>query len=685
MHFGRRLFFDIAGVLCEGDLVVPGAVEAVSRLHARDILALPDELHPETEAEARVRMTALKIQATPRVAWSEAYRAVDASDPALQLQSDRAALQSRATRSRTLVRLQTKLAANPEDVAVRRAVMEGLLLSGQPNNAMGIFQQASEETSLAELQVVALLSRGRIDEALLLGRGQVPGLCERGPVACGPWLARQGWGAAAGQGLRDMLLERGEWSRTRDSRAQLARALAEVERIRGRKQQEVAAWKQATQLAPRDESIRASYVHALLEIGQIGTARSAMGPDSVELDRSIKAVQWVMRIDPSDESEETTRALQSALSLDHDQPIVLRAWAHHRIVTGNPDAALEALTPLMGQEPDSSLTDLYAWAAGEAGQPAKGMSALQSELRSTQDPRRWRELVDKLSSLLPLVAEAAKARGEPRRALGLYGLARALAPDSTATLLGLGGSYWATGDLENTRRAFASARELGPGHRQALFSLVAILKAMEREEEAMQVLMDSGYADYHSQLLELELQVALESRPAREALRGDRLDEAVELYLQLLRRYPNNPGLMHGLADAYISAGRYEEAADAYALAQRVQPNNPWLRLGSPPWPMVSWSEWEIPTTRDCSKRCSVPVSRSRAWRPISWQETASLRRPLRSIACSWRWTRDRRLWEGWRVCICVIGSIRWLKPSLRKHSICVRETRTSRWELWKS
>ena len=44
-------FFDIAGVLCEGDLVVPGAVEAVSRLHARDILALPDELHPETKAE----------------------------------------------------------------------------------------------------------------------------------------------------------------------------------------------------------------------------------------------------------------------------------------------------------------------------------------------------------------------------------------------------------------------------------------------------------------------------------------------------------------------------------------------------------------------------------------------------------------------------------------------------------
>ena len=74
--------------------------------------------------------------------------------------------------------------------------------------------------------------------------------------------------------------------------------------------------------------------------------------------------------------------------------------------------------------------------------------------------------------------------------------------------------------------------------------------------------------------------IALAARPAREALRADRFDEAIETYLELLKVHPNNPGLMHGLADTYIAARRYEEAVDAYALAQRVQPNNPWLRLG---------------------------------------------------------------------------------------------------------
>ena len=116
-------------------------------------------------------------------------------------------------------------------------------------------------------------------------------------------------------------------------------------------------------------------------------------------------------------------------------------------------------------------------------------------MSQTKRPDRWAHLVDKLAATLPVMAEAAKSGGSPSRIGFICFLARALAPDSTANLLGLGGSYWAIGDLDNALRSFEQARRQGPGNRQALFSLVSVLKTMEREEEAMQ-LRESGYADY---------------------------------------------------------------------------------------------------------------------------------------------------------------------------------------------
>lgn len=535
----------------------------------------------DTAEEAKIRLRTLLLNAPPRAAWMPAYALAGSDhDERLALHAERAALQVKRTRAGALTRLETQLAQSPDDLALRRAVMEGLLHAGRPNNAMWVYAQGRGDASLRDLQVIALLSRARFEEARLLDASLVPKQCESDPAQCAPILASMGWTTSAGEGLRHLIENRSAWSRTRAERARLAQSLAEVERIRGRKGAEITAWAQAWEWTPKDGSIRLSYVNALLETGQVGRARGVLRSEDQALARRIQAVQTVSRVALDNTSQRTTDSLAKALKWAPGQSIVVRAWAHHQIVSGNAEVALAELEPLISDRVDPALTDLVVWAAGQAGQPERAIEILTLELSQTKRPDRWAHLVDKLAATLPVMAEAAKSGGEPRRALGLYVLARALAPDSTANLLGLGGSYWAIGDLDNALRSFEQARRQGPGNRQALFSLVSVLKTMEREEEAMQLLRESGYADYHTQLLELELIIALAARPAREALRADRFDEAIETYLELLKVHPNNPGLMHGLADTYIAARRYEEAVDAYALAQRVQPNNPWLRLG---------------------------------------------------------------------------------------------------------
>ena len=85
------------------------------------------------------------------------------------------------TRAGALTRLETQLAQSPDDLALRRAVMEGLLHAGRPNNAMWVYAQGRGDASLRDLQVIALLSRARFEEARLLDASLVPKQCGIGP------------------------------------------------------------------------------------------------------------------------------------------------------------------------------------------------------------------------------------------------------------------------------------------------------------------------------------------------------------------------------------------------------------------------------------------------------------------------------------------------------------------------
>lgn len=72
------------------------------------------------------------------------------------------------------------------------------------------------------------------------------------------------------------------------------------------------------------------------------------------------------------------------------------------------------------------------------------------------------------------------------------------------------------------------------------------------------------------------------SRRAKEAMQAQRFDEAVELYRQLVRAIPANPGLRMNLGLALHSTGKYREAAREFGRVLKDQPQSAsaWLFLG---------------------------------------------------------------------------------------------------------
>ena len=117
----------------------------------------------ETAEEAKIRLRTLLLNAPPRAAWMPAHASGRTDDDWPFTRSGR--LRSSEThRARALTRLETQLAQSPDDLALRRAVMEGPLHAGRPNNAMWVYAQGRGDASLRDLRI-ALLSRARFEES----------------------------------------------------------------------------------------------------------------------------------------------------------------------------------------------------------------------------------------------------------------------------------------------------------------------------------------------------------------------------------------------------------------------------------------------------------------------------------------------------------------------------------------
>jgi tetratricopeptide (TPR) repeat protein len=67
--------------------------------------------------------------------------------------------------------------------------------------------------------------------------------------------------------------------------------------------------------------------------------------------------------------------------------------------------------------------------------------------------------------------------------------------------------------------------------------------------------------------------LVLKSRAAKEAIANGRFAQAVQLYSELVRALPDNPGMLMNLGLALHSAGRYREALPQFAAALKLQPD----------------------------------------------------------------------------------------------------------------
>ncbi|HEY2933094.1 MAG TPA: tetratricopeptide repeat protein [Acidobacteriota bacterium] len=78
-------------------------------------------------------------------------------------------------------------------------------------------------------------------------------------------------------------------------------------------------------------------------------------------------------------------------------------------------------------------------------------------------------------------------------------------------------------------------------------------------------------------------QLAEKSRQGKQALEGERFDEAVSIYTDLVRALPGNPGLKINLGLALYMSGRRQEAIPQFERALRLQTNlvDGWVLLGA--------------------------------------------------------------------------------------------------------
>ena len=271
---------------------------------------------------------------------------------------------------------------------------------------------------------------------------------------------------------------------------------------------------------------------------------------------------------------------------------MVRAWSHHLIVSGNAEEAVRVLDPyIQNHAAETEWRQLYVWAAGNAGAPAKAADALRDGLSHARATESWQKLRADLATYESIAGNDAKAAGRLDEAVARLRLAHALDPLTVAHLVALGGAFWERStaardpisrdaELGRAEAAFAEAVRTAPRNRDALIAMVNLLRAQGRAEEARRLLVASGYTDAAILRLERELEMYAVAGDARQAAALGQYAVARERFEQLLLVYPGEKVLLHGLADALAGLGEHEAAARTYALARQQDPDDIWLALG---------------------------------------------------------------------------------------------------------
>ena len=493
------------------------------------------------DPEAAVALAQILLNAPPRLAWLPTAAALAEAQPSPLVQAwhQRIRLADPAQRADARRKLDRLRRDNPNDRRIR--------------------QMAAEARMFAD----------DLGPAIAVDASAVPGDCRQPATVLGCVQALDARGAAdiAAARLTLAMPELPEHIRAA-AHAELARLAA----LRGDADAELEHLRSALQLRPGEPMYRQRTLDAYLWQYRVEEAEAiALTP----AERAAVEATALIR-----DSTDDASAL-AALTLAPTQPRVLAARAQRLLEGGDGASAAPLLkTAIERAGPKADLLNLTAWAATSGGSVASAISAFQVSLASAPDAATWQARLTALSDMLVVSAEADKAAGRTGPAAEHYAHAAALTPERASVWMGYGGALWASGDMAGAERAYRAAFARAPEDREALMSLVGLLRASGQSDEAYALVEGSSIDDAQIRALEAELVVLAAARPAEEAAEAGRIDEALARYQALELAYPGHPELLHRLADLRAANGEHDAAISLYLQAQRKAPDNPWLFIG---------------------------------------------------------------------------------------------------------
>ena len=566
--------------------------DTLSRAEGREdelvavLVAALDE--PSTRSEAAAMLQRLLLTRPARNAWAEAYSVLATHVPqdaarAIQLKAAQAGVEQATTRKQSMELLRRRLSQDPTDREARLALGDAYLHNSEAERALRVFREERSSAAVWRGEVAALITLGRYDEALRAGAELVPAACKstRAPAPCAVALQQMGYPEAAIESLGHARERQSDGARSKTEKANLYATQARIQERLTNRADTVRLWEQAVMLEPRDRTYTVGLIEALLDAGRVSEARRRLPSPDDPMAKTVEAVSLASSVDLDSRDPSVAETLNKARALDGSHPIVLRAWAHHLIVIGQPEEAtrlLEAGT--RARSDDYEWVQLYTWAAWKAGRTDAAVEMLRAGLASAPTEARWFRLAADTARFNTILAEQSKSAGQAQEAQAQYLIAHAMDRRSVGYLVGLGGVFWQAGQLPQAERAYRKAWSLAPGNRQALMALVSLLKAQGREAEARGLLAATGYSDVMARRLERELEMLEISRDARMAREAGRYGEARGLYENLLALYPSEITLLHALADTLSEMKLYEQAAETYGQARDIDPEDPWLAMG---------------------------------------------------------------------------------------------------------
>lgn len=544
------------------------------------LIALVDE--PTVGPEAIEDLSQIAVTQPVHAGWAGLYdlllrRRSDLSEEEkriLALRAAQARTVERSTRSQAVRRLQALAQSHPGHPDIGLALGDALLASNAAEQARAVYAEAGAGVRANDGVVLCDLARSQLaDASAFLDTHEVsPELREA--VTDGTLPARVE--ALLGAGYADtaqavLLAEDGRYA---DAEAWLP--LVDTMLARGESRAVATLLWRLVRAHPREALLRRRFVSALLESGQVRSARRAARRDEDAL-QEVYGVELAM-VAGSGRLDDEADDLEQAWRLAPNQPRVLRERAERLLSLGKAREALRVVQLGLGIRPrERSLRDLLDRAAFAAGDFEASLTAHRAAIAASGPSEFWPE-VHALADAHTQMAEQSKRGNQFESAVAHYRLALALRPNEPTYYKGFGGVLWSARRLEDARWAYQEAYRRVPHDMDALTAVVRLSIALNDLDVADTALSTVRWSRRVRELRE-DVSNARSLQAINAALENQGEAHVRAAFEELLVRYPHNARVLRALGDVLMKYGRAEEAANAYARARSLRPDDVALSL----------------------------------------------------------------------------------------------------------